>query len=40
VADVYRGALNCDEATLLEIQGQLLTGQPIVGYMHVIAAPR
>jgi hypothetical protein len=36
-ADVNAGAFSCAEVTLLEMQGWTSAGQPIVGYMNVVA---
>jgi hypothetical protein len=36
-ADVNAGAFSCSEITLLELQGWTRTGQPIVGYLDVVA---
>jgi hypothetical protein len=38
LADVYRGVSSCENVTLLEMQGQTREGQPIVGYVNVVAA--
>lgn len=38
-AEVYRGARDCTAVTLLEMQGMTASGQPLVGYINVQAAP-
>lgn len=37
---VYRGTASCEAVTLLELQGETSTGQPIVTYINVQAAGR
>ena len=40
LSSVYRGASSCAAVTLLELQGETSTGQPIVTYINVQAAGR
>jgi hypothetical protein len=37
LAEVYRGAFNCAEVSLLELQGMTRSGRSIVGYVNVAA---